>query len=172
MPGPYTRSHFHDVFALPPLGALLDHELHLRAFLQGFVTVRLDGGKMNEHIVAARPLDESKALGGIKPLHSTFFFHYTFSRLRTVFSQIAPIWSSTKKRRPANWRRSSESAGGWLCRRRAGWCWESATTARFSGPAALPKTCCSPPICSLRACISAVKRTAPRMSAGRRWLAA
>jgi hypothetical protein len=31
---------------------------------------------VNEHIVAARSLDESIALGGIKPLHSTFFRHY------------------------------------------------------------------------------------------------
>src|ERR1039458_3815761 len=168
MPGPYT-SDFQDVFGLQPFGALLDLELHLRTLLQGFVTVCLDGGKMNEHVVAARPLDESKALGGIKPFHCAFFFHYTFSQLRKVFSQIAPIWSSAKKRRPANWRRSSESGGGWACRRRAAWCWESATTARFSGPAALPKTFCSPPICSSRACISAVKRTAPGTWAGRPW---
>jgi hypothetical protein len=51
---------------------------------------------MNEHVVAAGPLDESIALGGIKPLHSTFFFHYTFSQLRKVFSQIALVWSSTR----------------------------------------------------------------------------
>jgi hypothetical protein len=34
---------------------------------------------MNENIVAAGPLDETKALGGIKPLHYTFFFHSHFS---------------------------------------------------------------------------------------------
>jgi hypothetical protein len=28
---------------------------------------------VNEYVVAARPLDESIALGGVKPFHSTFF---------------------------------------------------------------------------------------------------
>ena len=76
MPGPYTGSDFQYVLGLQSFGALLDLELHLRAFIQGAVTVRLDGGKVNEHIVAARSLDESIALSGIKPLHSTFFRHY------------------------------------------------------------------------------------------------
>ena len=53
--------------------ALLDLELHLRAFIQGTVAVRLDRRKVNEYVVAARPLDESIALGGVKPFHSTFF---------------------------------------------------------------------------------------------------
>jgi hypothetical protein len=34
---------------------------------------------MNEYIVTAGPLDESIALGGIKPLHYAFFLHYFFS---------------------------------------------------------------------------------------------
>ena len=68
-----------DVFGLQTLGTLLYLELHLGAFIQALVAIGLNRGKVNEHIVAARPLDESIALGGIKPLHNTFFLHYTFS---------------------------------------------------------------------------------------------
>jgi len=64
---------------LQALGSLLHLELDLRAFIQAAVAARLDGRKVNEHIIAARSLDESIAFGGIKPLHSAFFLHYTFS---------------------------------------------------------------------------------------------
>jgi hypothetical protein len=34
---------------------------------------------MHKHIVATGALDKSITLGGIKPFHNTFFFHYKFS---------------------------------------------------------------------------------------------
>lgn len=67
------------VFRLQSFGALLDLELHFRAFVQRTIAIRLNRGKVNEHIVAAGPLDESIALRGIKPFHYAFFLHYTFS---------------------------------------------------------------------------------------------
>jgi hypothetical protein len=34
---------------------------------------------MDEHVIAALPLDKSEALGGVEPLHNTFFLHVPFS---------------------------------------------------------------------------------------------
>jgi hypothetical protein len=71
------------VLGLQSLGTLLHLELHLRTFVQATVAVGLDGGKVNEHIVAARSLDKSIAFGGIEPLHDTFFPHYTSPEIKS-----------------------------------------------------------------------------------------
>ena len=73
------KSNSHYVLGLQSFGALLNLELHLRAFIQGAIPVGLDGRKVNEHIVAARSLDETITFRGIEPLHCTFFLHCTFS---------------------------------------------------------------------------------------------
>src|SRR6266404_6078614 len=62
------------VLGLQPLGTLLHLELHLRAFIQRTVAVRLNSRKMHEHVIAGGSLDESKSLRGVKPLNYTFFF--------------------------------------------------------------------------------------------------
>ncbi len=72
-----TGSNPDHVFRLQTLWTLFDLEFHFRAFVQGPIPVRLDRGKMNEHVVTARPLDESIALCGIKPFNCAFFLHYT-----------------------------------------------------------------------------------------------
>src|SRR5690349_11817449 len=64
------------VLSLQPLGSLLDFELYLRAFIQSPISIGLDGREMHEHIVATGALDKSITLGGIKPLHYAFFFHF------------------------------------------------------------------------------------------------
>jgi hypothetical protein len=50
-------------------------ELHAGALIQGTVSVRLNGGKVHEYILACFALDESEALGRVKPLHCTFLSH-------------------------------------------------------------------------------------------------
>src|SRR6266852_6334424 len=60
------------VLGLQTFWPLLHLELHLRTYIQRTITVRLDCRKVNEYVVAARSLDKSVALGGIKPLHDTF----------------------------------------------------------------------------------------------------
>jgi hypothetical protein len=67
------------VLGLQTLWSLLHLELHLRAFIQRTITVRLDRRKVNEYVVAARTLDKSVAFGGVKPLHNTFFLHVPIS---------------------------------------------------------------------------------------------
>jgi hypothetical protein len=65
-----------DVLCLQSLRAAFDFELNLCTFLQRPVTVHLDGGKVDEHIIAIGALDKSIALRGVKPFHYTFFSHY------------------------------------------------------------------------------------------------
>ena len=60
---------------LETLGPLGHFELNSRTFIERTVTVRLDGGKMNEDVFACFALNESEALGRVKPLHSTFVSH-------------------------------------------------------------------------------------------------
>src|SRR6516164_4937232 len=67
------------VLGLQPFRPLLDLELHLRAFIQAAIPVRLDCRKMYEHVIAAGTLDESIALCCVKPLHNSFFLHHSFS---------------------------------------------------------------------------------------------
>src|SRR5438132_2139636 len=74
-----------DVLGLQTLGSLLHLELHLRAFIQGAISIGLDRRKMNEHVIAAGTLDESISFCGIKPFHYAFFFDYLFSCSLFVF---------------------------------------------------------------------------------------
>jgi hypothetical protein len=48
---------------------------------------------VDKHILAARPLDEAIALGGIKPLHNTLLSHYLIS-----FESPNPAWITCKVR--------------------------------------------------------------------------
>ena len=50
------------VFRLQTLRPLLHFELHLCAFIQASVPVRLDGGKVNEDVLPAGALNESETL--------------------------------------------------------------------------------------------------------------
>jgi hypothetical protein len=65
------------ILGLQTLRAPLHLELHLRTFVQSPVTVHLDRGEVNKHVIAVGALDEAIALGGVKPFHNTFFSHYS-----------------------------------------------------------------------------------------------
>jgi len=64
---------------LQALGALGNFEFNRLPFIQRFVSVRLDRGKVHEYILAGLALDESKALARVKPLHYSLFFQFSFS---------------------------------------------------------------------------------------------
>jgi len=64
-----------DLFRLKALGPLLYDECHLRALFKGAVSAGLDGRKMHEDIFPIFTRQKSKAFGGVKPLHSSCFFH-------------------------------------------------------------------------------------------------
>jgi hypothetical protein len=61
------------VLCLPALGALGDIELNALTFLKRTEAVRLDGGVMDEDILAVFAAQKSKTLGVIKPLDCSLF---------------------------------------------------------------------------------------------------
>lgn len=64
--------------ALRPFGHV---EFDRLAFIQRFVSFRLNRGEMDENVLARLPLDESKSFAGIKPLYCSLFFQLCFSFL-------------------------------------------------------------------------------------------
>jgi hypothetical protein len=62
-----------DVFRLPALGAFHYVELNLLTFLQAAKAIRLDGGEMNENILAILAADKTITLGIVKPLDCSCF---------------------------------------------------------------------------------------------------
>src|SRR6266849_3926244 len=86
---PANREHTYleglDVRGLQALGALGDFEFNRLAIIQRLVAISHDRGEMDENVLAALALDESKALAGIEPLHcSLFFTHCIYSFLLTA----------------------------------------------------------------------------------------
>lgn len=62
-----------NVLSLPAFGAFGHVELDLLAFLQRTEAVRLDGGVMDEDVLAVFTAQKSKSLGVIKPLDCACF---------------------------------------------------------------------------------------------------
>src|SRR5262249_14393322 len=60
---------------LQPLGPFGHLKFHLRAFVERSITIRLDGREVHEHVLTIFSLNETIALGCVKPLHCAFFFH-------------------------------------------------------------------------------------------------
>src|ERR1035438_2053987 len=58
-----------DVGSLQTLGALRHFELHLGAFIQRTVSLRLDRREVHEDVFSVLPLDKAVAFGRVKPLH-------------------------------------------------------------------------------------------------------
>src|SRR5579863_3789151 len=65
-----ARDHLH-VRGLQTFRAPSHFELNASAFIQRFVSVRLNRRKMHEHILTRFALDESEAFRRVKPLHCT-----------------------------------------------------------------------------------------------------
>jgi hypothetical protein len=66
------------VLRLPALGALDYIELDLLTFLQAAEAVWLDGGEVNENVLAVLAADETIALGIVKPLYCSCFHGVAF----------------------------------------------------------------------------------------------
>jgi hypothetical protein len=62
-----------DVFRLPALGAFDYVELNLLTFLQAFEAACLDGGEVNENVLAILAADKTVTLGIVKPLYCSCF---------------------------------------------------------------------------------------------------
>ena len=68
-----TRLCSGDAFGLIAFRALFDLEFDHLAFVQGLVSIHLDGGEVNKHVFARLALDESIPFRCVKPLHYTLF---------------------------------------------------------------------------------------------------
>jgi hypothetical protein len=64
-----------NVRGLETFGPTRDFKFNRLAFVQRFVSISLNCGKVYEHIFAGLALDESKAFAGVKPLYGSLFFH-------------------------------------------------------------------------------------------------
>jgi len=67
-----------NVGSLQTLGAFHNLKFNGLSLVEGTVAFRLDSGEMDENVLAALALDETKALAGVKPLYCTLFFHKCF----------------------------------------------------------------------------------------------
>lgn len=94
-----------DVRCLQALGTLGHVELNRLAFIQRFVSLRLNRGEMDENVLAGLPLDESKTLAGIEPLYCSLFFQLCFSFLFELFGASFPPPPAKKK--PHVWARGA-----------------------------------------------------------------
>jgi hypothetical protein len=57
-------------------------EFNRLAIVESLVAISHNRGEMDENVLTALALDESKALAGIEPLHGTLFFtHFFYSFL-------------------------------------------------------------------------------------------
>ena len=63
-----------DVRRLQALGAADDFEFNRLAIVQRLIAISHNRGEMDENVLTALALDESKALAGVKPLHCSLFF--------------------------------------------------------------------------------------------------
>ena len=67
-----------DVLRLPALRPLYDIELDLLAFLQAAKAIRLDGGEVNENVLAILAAEKTITLGIVKPLYCSCFVLLVF----------------------------------------------------------------------------------------------
>src|SRR6478672_4362678 len=61
------------VLSLPALGSLHDVELNRLTFLKAAESVRLDGGEVDENVLAILAADKSKTLSVVEPLYCSLF---------------------------------------------------------------------------------------------------
>jgi len=79
-----------DVRRLQALGAARDFEFNRLAVVQRLVPLRLNGGEVDENVLAGLALDKSKAFAGVKPLNCSLFSQLCFSFLIELFALHVP----------------------------------------------------------------------------------
>jgi hypothetical protein len=75
-----------DVRSLEAFGALRKIELDSLAFVQRPVSILLDGGIVDENILAGRALDESVTFSSVEPLHRTLLSTHKQTPPKSVIS--------------------------------------------------------------------------------------
>jgi hypothetical protein len=94
-----------DVRRLQALGAADDFEFNRLAIVQRLIAISHNRGEMDENVLTALALDESKALAGVKPLHCSLFFAHccvsfqdlSYLVLRYAFYEFQRRYKSNKR---------------------------------------------------------------------------
>ncbi len=68
----FRLAHHNDICCVWALRTLGDLELYLIALIEGFESIPLNGGEMNEDIISVISGNEPKTLLLIKPFYTTF----------------------------------------------------------------------------------------------------
>jgi hypothetical protein len=87
------------VRGLQALGAADHFEFNRLSFVQRFVPVSLNGGEVDENVLAGLALDKPKSLTGIEPLYCSLFFQPCFSFLCELF---VPFHRLQRKKKAAS----------------------------------------------------------------------
>jgi hypothetical protein len=82
---PQNELDFGYILGLGAFGALCNVEPYSLSFVQRFVTITLECGEVNKHILATVNLDEAKTLLGVEPLD------FAFSQCSSPFFKIVPL---------------------------------------------------------------------------------
>src|SRR5919107_269232 len=96
--GPFVVKSDADVLGLRTLGALRDIKLDLLVLVEGLVAAGLDGGEVDEHVVASAVLrDEAETLVGVEPLdgslsHDVFPCSLPGALCPAAAEDIHPCW--------------------------------------------------------------------------------
>jgi Glycosyl hydrolases family 15 len=77
-----------DILRLQTLGTIGDHEADPTSFLKRAVAAGFDGREMDKDVFPVVARDKSVALGGVKPLHCSCFFHSLSSFQRWNFRGV------------------------------------------------------------------------------------
>src|SRR5262249_24095512 len=80
------------------LGALQELELNCFTLIQGSVTVFLDSGEMDEHILSGGTLNESISFCTVEPLNCTLLSHSRNS-FRLSQNEISPVFTHRERER-------------------------------------------------------------------------
>lgn len=67
--------HTRDVCCLQALGTFRDLEFHRLSFVERFVSISLNRGEVDKHVLTGLTLDESETFSRIEPLNCSLFFH-------------------------------------------------------------------------------------------------
>src|ERR1700722_18969239 len=70
-----------NVLCLKAFGAFLYFKFHCLAFVERFVSVHHDRGKVHENIFTGLALDKTIALRSIEPLDCSLFLHFHYPRM-------------------------------------------------------------------------------------------
>src|SRR5580700_8924362 len=90
-----------NILCLKALGAFLYFKFLCLTFIERFVSIHHDRREVYENVFPGLPLDKSKALRSIEPLHCSLFLHFHYlaraasHSLAATFEMLCFCWSGS-----------------------------------------------------------------------------